>query len=35
MVKKCIEELHTRFLISQPNFMVKVVDKNGIRILKV
>ena len=31
VIKKCIHELHTRFLISQPNFTVKIVDKNGIR----
>lgn len=31
IVKKCIHELHTRFLISQPNFTIKVVDKTGIR----
>jgi 20S proteasome subunit beta 4 len=31
VLKKCIHELHTRFLISQPNFVVKVVDQNGFR----
>lgn len=33
VVKNCIHELHTRFLISQPNFFIKVVDKDGIRIV--
>lgn len=33
VVKKCIAELKTRFLIAQPNFMVKVVDANGVRII--
>ena len=31
VIKKCIHELHTRFLISQPNFTIKIVDKNGVR----
>lgn len=31
VIKKCIHELHTRFLVSQPVFVVKVVDANGIR----
>jgi 20S proteasome alpha/beta subunit len=34
VVRKCIHELHTRFLISQPNFVVKVVDKDGCRVLQ-
>lgn len=33
IVNKCIHELHTRFLISQPNFIVKVIDKDGIRVV--
>ena len=33
VVKKCIFELKTRFLISQPNFVVKIVDINGIKIM--
>jgi 20S proteasome subunit beta 4 len=33
VIKKCIAELKTRFLISQPNFMVKVVDADGVRVL--
>lgn len=35
IIKKCIHELHTRFLISQPVFVVKVVDKDGIRVLSI
>ena len=31
VVKKCIHELRTRFLISQPKFLIKLVDKQGIR----
>lgn len=31
VIKKCIHELHTRFLISQPVFVIKVVDENGTR----
>ena len=31
VVKKCVHELRTRFLISQPKFKVKVVDVNGTR----
>jgi 20S proteasome subunit beta 4 len=31
VIKKCIHELRTRFLVSQPVFVVKVVDANGVR----
>eukprot|EP00349_Pseudokeronopsis_sp_Brazil_P006744 CAMPEP_0202959128 /NCGR_PEP_ID=MMETSP1396-20130829/3399_1 /ASSEMBLY_ACC=CAM_ASM_000872 /TAXON_ID= /ORGANISM="Pseudokeronopsis sp., Strain Brazil" /LENGTH=189 /DNA_ID=CAMNT_0049677563 /DNA_START=14 /DNA_END=580 /DNA_ORIENTATION=+ len=31
VIRKCIHELHTRFLISQPKFLVKIVDSQGIR----
>eukprot|EP01033_Poteriospumella_lacustris_P003021 gene3021-2211_t len=31
IIRKCIHELHTRFLISQPKFVVKVVDHQGTR----
>lgn len=34
VIDHCISELQERFLISQPNFMVKVVDKEGIRVVK-
>ena len=33
IIQKCIHELHTRFLISQPNFIVKIIDENGIRVV--
>ena len=31
IIRKCIHELNTRFLISQPKFVVKVVDVTGTR----
>ncbi len=31
VIRKCIYELHSRFLISQPKFIIKVVDKDGTR----
>ena len=34
LVKKCIDVLHTRFLPSQPNFIVKILDKNGMRTIQ-
>ncbi|KAG5193149.1 nucleophile aminohydrolase [Tribonema minus] len=34
LVRSCIAALHKRFLIAQPNFVIKVVDKDGIRVLK-
>ena len=34
IIRKCIHELHTRFLISQPIFVVKIVDANGTRTVK-
>jgi 20S proteasome subunit beta 4 len=34
VIEHCIGELKQRFLISQPNFMIKAVDKDGIKILK-
>jgi 20S proteasome subunit beta 4 len=33
VIRKCIHELKTRFLISQPVFVIKVVDQNGIKIV--
>lgn len=30
----CIKEIQMRFLPAQPNFMVKCVDKDGVRVLK-
>lgn len=34
VIDHCFHEIHTRFLINQPNFMVKIVDKNGVRVVK-
>jgi 20S proteasome alpha/beta subunit len=34
IIDDCIKEIHVRFLISQPNFMIKVIDKSGVRVLK-
>ena len=34
IIKKCIHELQTRFMISQPVFVVKVVDENGTRTIE-
>ena len=33
IIEKCINELHTRFMLSQPNFMIKKVDKDGVKVL--
>ena len=34
LVEKCIRELEMRFLINQKNFIIKVIDKGGVRTLK-
>lgn len=34
IIDACIDEIHTRFLIAQPNFMIKVIDKDGVRVSK-
>jgi len=34
VVVKCIKELQTRFLPNQSNFIVKVVDKDGIKTVR-
>jgi 20S proteasome subunit beta 4 len=34
IVRKCLHELKTRFMISQPVFTIKVVDKDGIRVVE-
>jgi 20S proteasome alpha/beta subunit len=31
IVEKCIKELQVRFLLNQSNFMIKVVDKEGVK----
>merc|ERR1712125_7221 len=33
IINNCITELKTRFLINSPNFIIKIVDKDGIRVL--
>ena len=35
VIKQCIHELNTRFLVNQPVFIVKIVDANGTRILSI
>jgi len=34
LLKRCIHEIQTRFMVSQPNFIIKIVDKDGIRLFK-
>lgn len=34
LVEKCMKELEMRFLINQKNFIIKVIDKEGVRTLK-
>jgi len=31
LMKKCIDEIHLRFMLAKPKFLIKIVDKNGIR----
>lgn len=33
LVNKCIAEIQMRFLVQQPKFMIKVVDKEGVRVV--
>ena len=33
VIKKCIQELKTRFVINNPKFITKIVDKDGIKLL--
>ena len=33
LVYKCISEIQLRFLVQQPKFMIKIVDKEGIRVI--
>ena len=33
VIEYCIQEIQTRFLIKQPNFMIKKVDKDGVKVL--
>jgi len=32
IVEKCINEMRTRFLIAQDNFIIKIIDKKGVRV---
>jgi len=34
LVDLCIAEIQKRFMISMPNFLIKVVDKNGTRVVR-
>jgi 20S proteasome subunit beta 4 len=34
LARKCVEQLKTRFLMNQPKFIVKVVDKDGTRVVE-
>ena len=34
IVEKCVAELATRFLVAQPNFIIKVIDEGGVRTVK-
>jgi len=34
IVEKCIKELQVRFLLNQSNFLIKVIDKDGVRVVK-
>ena len=34
IVEKCVAELATRFLVAQPNFIIKVIDEGGLRTVK-
>ena len=33
LLKKCIDEIQVRFLVHMPEFTVKIVDKDGVRVL--
>ena len=33
IINKCINEMHTRFMLSQPNFILKKVDKDGVSVI--
>ena len=34
LLKKCIDEIQIRFLVHMPAFTVKIVDKDGVRVLE-
>lgn len=33
IIQHCINEVQTRFMVSQPNFMIKKVDKDGVKVV--
>ena len=33
VVEMCINEMQTRFMLSQPNFIIKKVDKEGVSVI--
>ena len=34
LMKRCIAEIQKRFMVNQPNFMIKIVDKDGSRVFE-
>ena len=34
IVEHCIAEIQTRFMLKQPNYIIKAVDKDGVRVIK-
>lgn len=32
LIEKCIQEMQTRFLIAQTNFIIKIIDREGVRV---
>lgn len=34
IVEHCIAEIQTRFMLKQPNYIIKAVDKEGVRVIK-
>jgi len=33
IIKLCIQELATRFLVNRTGFVIKLVDKDGVRVI--
>lgn len=34
IIEHCIKEIQTRFMLKQPNYMIKAIDKDGVRVVK-
>jgi hypothetical protein len=34
LINYCIKEIQTRFMSSQPSFVIKLITKDGIKIIK-